>query len=151
MESSLISWLGRGLLPVFGYSIPKLVTTLYPLHSWQVWKFSKTPANYWQQLRQKLAIGDQESRQIAESYLTELGQVHNVQSFNDWYRLSTQLIGDGTMFTLELLGGLPWLLTKVYPEHNWEEWRFGQLSKKAVQRYSKETLAKLFPTESTRI
>ena len=61
-------------------SLTKLLTTLYPQHSWLIWKFDRVPKDYWNNKTNQLKFMN-----WVESEL-------NIKHWKDWYKISSDKI-----------------------------------------------------------
>lgn len=68
----------RGLLLKHGGSVSSLLTSLYPHHNWQPWRFHKTPAKYWSDPNNRL------------TYMKWLSEKMNVSCDKDWFRITKE-------------------------------------------------------------
>ena len=61
-------------------SLIKLLTSLYPQHPWQIWKFDSVPKGYWNENANQL--------QFMNWVKLEL----KINSWQDWYKISSNKI-----------------------------------------------------------
>jgi hypothetical protein len=106
-------------------SLSLLLSVLYPEYEWLPWKFVRSPVNFWSDSHNK------------KKFLDWAGKQLGVKEFSDWYKVSTAVANLAVASYLRMfkdikkLGGKPLLeiplsrlLTSVYPEHNWELYKF---------------------------
>eukprot|EP01114_Cavostelium_apophysatum_P012589 TRINITY_DN2854_c0_g1_i1.p1 TRINITY_DN2854_c0_g1~~TRINITY_DN2854_c0_g1_i1.p1 ORF type:complete len:464 (+),score=89.13 TRINITY_DN2854_c0_g1_i1:116-1507(+) len=105
---------GRGLLNHYGNSLVKAITTIFPEHQWKIWKFEKITEGFWQ------------NRDHQRDFLADLAKFHNFNSWEDWYRVTNQMIRvHGGASLLILYGGSAMkAIMSVFPEHHWKLWKF---------------------------
>jgi hypothetical protein len=70
--SNVYSHGGTALLANYGHSFVRAVTTVYPEHPWQLWKFVKVPTGYWKDTHEM------------ESFLKWVEQRLEITSPQDW-------------------------------------------------------------------
>jgi len=99
------------------YSISQLIVDTWPTHQWKIWKFTVAPKQYWQQLRAKLQQNDASTIALLRLFLQEIGDRLGVQNVEDWRRLGRNEIGNRDWRFLKQLGGLQYVLSKLYPNH----------------------------------
>jgi hypothetical protein len=102
---SLLEYGGNTLLANYDGFPSKLVTSAYPLHSWDISEFKKVDGNV---------------KQFMDWLGTELGFKH----LDDWYKVTQRNITEnkGNVFYREYS---PYkLLLSAYPEHKWNKWKF---------------------------
>ncbi len=103
-----------------------MVMTVFFEHEWLPWKFAVSPKNYWK---------SQENRR---KFMDWAGRELSIKEMKDWYQISRQvkkicfyaevkqsivdLGGNELLHSYE--GVLPKLLSGVYPEFEWEPFRF---------------------------
>ena len=96
---------GSGVLDYYSGSLIKALSFVYPHHSWQE---KRVPNGYWN--------NEQNVIQFLEEVRKELG----IKVMEDWYSISAQhLIKLGGTTILSNHGGFFPLLTRFYPNHNW--------------------------------
>ena len=78
---------GSALIALYDFSIPKLVTSLFPNHKWQTWRFDSLPLTYWL------------NKANQQEYLQWLSDINGFKNFDDWYNIqqSFKLYGDLTL------------------------------------------------------
>jgi len=108
---------GAQIVARHGNSLVRCLMAIYPDHPWQPWRFEVVPRNLWDDL-------DTQKRYFA--YLTkEL----NIKDMEDWYDVKEETIRakGGNSFMTNYKNSLAKALMTVYPEHNWQPWRFGSV------------------------
>jgi hypothetical protein len=104
---------GSGLLQKYNGSIQKTIESIFPEHSWIVWKFRQVPKGFWNNPIHQADYIEWLSKQLCISHL------------DDWYRVSYYQIQQLAPITLIIrYHGLVNLLPKIYPHHTWEKSRF---------------------------
>jgi hypothetical protein len=105
------------LLAKHGDSLRSAIKAAYPDHSWLDWRFAEVARNFWNQPENQ------------KMYLEWLGKNQlGIQTLNDWYNI--QLPAESTPPELRSLlvmyhnNSLASALMSVYPQHDWEPWRF---------------------------
>jgi len=128
--------LGAGsILALYSNSLSQLLATVYPNHPWDLSKFSKRPLNYWS------SIDNQ------RKFMDELGAKIGIRSeddFDKWYEQSVDLFqGNGGYGLLAHYNmNLPKLLAAVYPNFDWQLWKFPRRINQVLQ--NEVELDKLF-------
>jgi hypothetical protein len=106
---------GAGLLShQYEDSVWRLLTTVYPSHDWQEWRFTRVPVGFWDDPKGQ------------HKFLSHVAKLHGIKSMSDWYRLTsddvTSLGGAGL---LSRYGNSMYeMLRQAYPSHVWQAWRF---------------------------
>ena len=115
----LIELGGRGLLQRYGDSLIQLVKTLYPDKKWEEWRFIHASKGFWDDVNNQKKFLDTVSKKL------------NIFSSEDWYQIKAKdLIELGGKGLLDDDGGSNIkLITTLYPDKKWEEWRFTRTSK----------------------
>lgn len=102
---------GVGLLKLYGESPRAVITSLFPEHPWQPWRFySHATSSFW---------NDIETLRLAAKVIEEKNGIANL---SDWYRLNSQTLVDLDLKKLirnEAL--LIKFLSIVYPGHEWQD------------------------------
>jgi hypothetical protein len=108
---------GHGLLNHHNHSLVKALQAIYPHHNWDITKFNKTRNNYWHDIRNQ------------RHFLDNLAKRLSVSSPQDWYRYTVKDIQkNGGSSLLKLYkNSLITMLSKVYPDVQWEAWKFRQV------------------------
>jgi len=98
-------------------SLIKALCAIYPEHKWDLWKFPVVPKNHWNMKSNQ--------KQLFEYIKKEL----NVKSYEDWYTIKTQNVTKlgGTGVLAYYGDSLARTLVALYPEHDWQLWRFSQV------------------------
>jgi len=139
-------WLGRQLLKLYGGSLQKALSAIFPETSGLTEEiYSSKPRMWWQ------------SEDNQRKFLTDFAQSHNITLLDQWYAHTTQHIiqfkGTSLLFVnthtyakitnrsnpklmvlgkslLSLYGGsLVAVLAHFYPNHVWQEWNFRSTTK----------------------
>lgn len=135
-------------------SIFSALSFAYPEHRWQPWKFPKTSRHFWQEVAQVLmsqlntpAMDDpnaQQHRIWARDFLDYIASQVGVRELTDWYRISPNNHPE-LQDVVVAFGGLPMLLTAVYPDHQWDHSLFSLAAKRSVQYAIIRKLERAFP------
>lgn len=99
----------------YSSSVITALTTIYPEHNWDVLKFTSIPRGYWN--------NECHRRQRFDEILHELGGVKS-PSLNTWYRISRTQAYKKAKFLHRHKLSLTKALTVLYPEHNWDVFKF---------------------------
>jgi len=147
---------GNLLMSIHRDSMFNALSTAFPEHTWQPWKFSKTQRHLWHDIAKVLTNADEtggndvpsvlEKRKWVQGYLEEEANRLRLRSLADWYRVtpSHQLSEVAQAF-----GGLPTLLTRVFPDHTWDYSLFTYSAKRSVQYSLIRLLERLLPHNGT--
>ena len=68
---------GKTVLNMYSGSLSKLLSSIYPEHNWQLWKFNQVPANWW--------INN------AKLFMEKAARELNIKSLEDWYNVSREV------------------------------------------------------------
>eukprot|EP01114_Cavostelium_apophysatum_P001053 TRINITY_DN10906_c0_g1_i2.p1 TRINITY_DN10906_c0_g1~~TRINITY_DN10906_c0_g1_i2.p1 ORF type:complete len:163 (+),score=24.26 TRINITY_DN10906_c0_g1_i2:58-546(+) len=83
---------GSGFLKCFDESTVKAITSVYPEHSWKVWKFHQVPKGFWS------------DRSNQRHFLLSLAEEKGWKQFEDWHQLkSSEIIKEGGIWVVSLL------------------------------------------------
>ena len=61
-------------------SLVELITTVYPQHPWQIWKFDKVPGGYWN------------DKTNQEQFVRWMESELSIKHWEDWYHVSSDKI-----------------------------------------------------------
>jgi len=87
---------------------------IYPEHKWQLWKFANKPRSS----QHITSVSDVE-------LVNHVAKCLSVYQFDDWYRISLKdLVRIRASYFVKERGGLMNLLSKVFPDHQWDTERF---------------------------
>jgi hypothetical protein len=111
---------GQLLLEKYDDSMEKLLRSVYPNYDWKPWLFNRVCNGFWANegnMDQYLAwLSDQLHVHFPEDLLSI--SVGMDSSWNNPSHANIEEILDmGGSFALKYFGGLPTLLTKLYPQH----------------------------------
>jgi len=99
--------------------------TEYPEYYWKPWKFERAPNLWWQQVGARFFGGDPVTWVIVRAWFQELEDKLQVSQPSDWYYVKRSNITRHQRRILKLLGGnLLSILTRLYPEHQWDADKF---------------------------
>lgn len=100
----------------FGGSVPRAIMDIFPEHEWLPWLFRRMPNGLWGDLK------------IQRQYFDWLGiQLHIGKNLEQWYSVSTLDVTSrcGTQLLQRIYQhSLSAALKAIYPDHEWQEWRF---------------------------
>lgn len=72
-----------------------------------------------------------------------------IKELDDWYRVSqSQMRAFGGLSVVNKHGGLMEVVTKLYPDHQWDMMRFVRHGRRASQRWLRVAVSELFPEET---
>lgn len=102
---------GGGLIVLhYGGSMFRALSTIFPEHKWQPWRFDVTPAGFWDDI-------DNQRR-----FFEWLGSELNIHQLDDWYNIIPADVlnkgGGGILYYYN--ESLQRALTSVYPAHKWK-------------------------------
>lgn len=118
---------GWGLLLRYNGSIACLLRDILPETSWEEWRFSQTPKQWWATVSR--------CDPAFQSFLRHLSAELEIASPEDWYRVSHKDVEKaGGAYALRVYGSLSALLHRAFPDHTWNDSLFSSLSKQAGQR-----------------
>ncbi len=135
-------------------SLIRALHSIYPTFSWEDWKFSSSisynenngnssnnnrsdysnpttigynPSNYPTKESEQIW----ENKRVQVQFMNTIGKQLGIRQLDDWYTTNRSQIEQlGGSKLLRVVGGsLFKLLSTVYPDHDWKEWRFKQVSK----------------------
>lgn len=101
-------------LHIYGDSLVKALTDLYPEHQFKLWRFSKTPQKFWQ------------VRKNQRLFFDDLYTSRSFTSLENFYGITkSDIIDHGGRGLLEIFGNsVSSALMAAYPEHEWKLFRF---------------------------
>jgi hypothetical protein len=105
------------LVNVHQGSFINLLQSVYPKHDWKPWKFDIVPRGFWS------------SSQHRRNFVDDFARTIGVSNLDQWYSLTSDRFKQtklASMLTVTKLS-LPHAIMDVYPEHEWEPWRFNRL------------------------
>lgn len=101
------------------------ITDLMPEHDFQFWKFTKSPADYWDKA---------ENRRRYFKWMAGLLGISDARDgLEAWYDITPGILAEldsGHMIKDYYKGDLRLALKVHYPEHQWLEWRFASVPRK---------------------
>lgn len=120
---------GGTLLQHYNNSYPKLITSIYSDHPWNLREFSKIPRSYWRKRSNQL------------EFLESLKKPLRIDHWTDWYRVSKRDImdDDGDALLQQYGGSHRQLIMSVYTDYPWNILHF----KTVPRSYWKNTLNQL--------
>lgn len=102
----------------FAGSHIQLLTHVYPDYNWQLWKFSRCPKSFWEDVKNQ------------RNFMDWIAQQKNFTSMDDWYKLTyndLKSMGGGTLL-IKYNSSVIQLLMGVYPEFDWKRQQFPKQS-----------------------
>eukprot|EP01114_Cavostelium_apophysatum_P016893 TRINITY_DN4898_c1_g1_i1.p1 TRINITY_DN4898_c1_g1~~TRINITY_DN4898_c1_g1_i1.p1 ORF type:complete len:482 (+),score=101.22 TRINITY_DN4898_c1_g1_i1:85-1530(+) len=116
---------GAQLLRYYRDSHVSALLALFPEHPWKIWRFDSVPNGYWSDRKNHRAF-------MEDLLLREL----NLKDQEEWYQVSERdIFNFGGIGMLEYYDNSPIMaLTKIFPEHKWQLWKFPR----AAQKYWKD-------------
>ena len=108
---------GEKILARFHGSPLKMVLSIYPEHSWTIWKFKAIDPSFW---KEKCNL---------EQYLDWLGRELEIGDMSGWYKIKKEQVLKlgGSEFLSKYRGSLRRGLEDIYPHHSWIPWKFRQV------------------------
>jgi len=120
----------------YGGSVYELVKQAFPGHTWQPWRFSKLPRNYFDNLQHQTQFFDW------------FAQKHNIKSNLDWYSKNWHdLAAEGGLPLLRRHGSFYAAVQSIYPNHTFLPWKF---TKTPPKIWKSRTFRRLFFVELAR-
>ena len=109
---------GGGLLNQFNGSPFKILSFAYPEINWKQWKFNRVSNGYWN------------NPSNVKDFFENNKEIFKIKQQEDWYKISSKdLIDNGGGGLLQQFDGSPFkILSFAYPEINWKQWKFNQVS-----------------------
>ncbi len=103
----------------YGGSLFKALEELYPHYKWKSWRLTAKQPQYWEDMHNQ------------RDFFDWLGGELGVGVMQDWYKVKTlDVYEKGGAMVLRLYGdSLFKALKAIYPEFNWEPWKFTTVSK----------------------
>jgi len=100
-----------GLFDLYGgYSASLVATVEYPEHSWEAWKFIRSPFTWFAQFRTFLMTEDPVALAALRLFTSALAQKYNTKTFDmETYKL----LNDTDRARVNYLGGIEALLSKL--------------------------------------
>lgn len=104
---------GEGLLKKFHGSIPKLISSVFSEHRWNLGKFSKKPREFWEK---------QKKREFMDYVAKEL----KIKEMKDWYEVTSSQIRQkgGEQLLLKYDNSAARMISSIFKEHNWNMRKF---------------------------
>jgi len=96
-----------------------LIQNTYPHYTWLPWKFDNAPNNFWKDANNQ------------KMYADWFGKESRYTTYDDWYNVALQTIidNDGAGLVVSYYdGSLYKFLKSVYPNHDWQPWKFNRTS-----------------------
>eukprot|EP01114_Cavostelium_apophysatum_P020377 TRINITY_DN6808_c0_g1_i1.p2 TRINITY_DN6808_c0_g1~~TRINITY_DN6808_c0_g1_i1.p2 ORF type:complete len:307 (-),score=68.94 TRINITY_DN6808_c0_g1_i1:1254-2174(-) len=131
---------GGGILEYYDHSYVKALTTIYPHHNWQIFRFEHLPKHY-------LA-----SRENILPFLEYVAKELHVRSFADWFRhpaKKLQLMGLEPLF--RRYGGIHATLLRFYPQQYLAVSQNGMFAANGLykaQRFLYSTIVAMLPSNT---
>jgi len=103
---------GSTLLSAYNCSPSRILTTLFPDHQWNLWKFEKSAARIW------------ENKDTRLQFLKYLGDQLGFRSMEDWYKVKVIDFDKYGARMLVLNGSVSKVLADTFTDHKWKLWKF---------------------------
>lgn len=119
MNSKIIENGGEAVLSKYK-TLSNLLPAIFPEHAWLPWRFVKVPLGYWK---------DERNHRLFFDHLAKHLQLNN---WEDWYKVHLKEVkeyGGGGLLREYYKDSLPAALRKIYPEKEWQLWKFESLPK----------------------
>src|SRR5262249_34092002 len=127
---------GAVLLSNYGNSLGRALRTLYPEHKWDLTKISDYRSKN----------GSKKEIAAVREWIKYAERGLLIKELSDWYKVTPhQVIKVQGSSLVQKLGGLPPILTRVYPDFPWNFSRFISPSTKASQPWVAEVLRRIYP------
>lgn len=93
--------------------------SVFPEHNWMEWKFNRVTKGFWT------------NKNNQRNFMDWLGKQVGFKCMDDWYNITRKdFLEHGGMSLMESYRKSPArILQAIYPEHNWMEWKFSQVSR----------------------
>jgi hypothetical protein len=115
VEKSLES----AIIHKFNGSLSKALLEIFPDHHWHPWRFTRVPPNYWDDRQNRLA------------FIEYVATFHNIVHWpEDWYNISLESVrdlGGQKLLALFYQDSMLNALVDLYPQYEWEPWRFSKV------------------------
>lgn len=105
---------GMSMLRLYKNSPSTLITSSFPNYSWKIWKFTQVPHHFW------------DSKENQLEYMEWLAKELNVNSMEDWYKVTQRLITKhyGAHLLRLYNNSTSALITSLFPNYPWKLWKF---------------------------
>jgi len=91
ISANTLSFTGTNLLPLYDYSAVGLVSVEFPSHPWAPWRFSRSPRQWWTDIRKQMN-SPLDNSIVAEAvirlYLEDLGHRWEIHSDQTWLQIA---------------------------------------------------------------
>jgi len=133
-QHRISSFGGKSLLSnYFNSSLIRALLSVYSSHSWQVWKFKRTPRFSW-------------TKKHLFSFFSSLWKDLKMKELEEWYKISMGVIKRlGASSVLKKMKDVRTSLSTIYPHHSWQAPLFTKRNKRACQRMIYLNTKALFP------
>jgi hypothetical protein len=102
----------------YGGSLINALAKIYPEFQWQAWKFQNVSRGYWNSLESK------------RQYFDWIAEKMGLKNCEDWYSVDIKELGyPGNKGPMEFQHHPSNILMQVYPEVEWQPWRFDSIPK----------------------
>eukprot|EP01114_Cavostelium_apophysatum_P021760 TRINITY_DN7678_c1_g1_i3.p1 TRINITY_DN7678_c1_g1~~TRINITY_DN7678_c1_g1_i3.p1 ORF type:complete len:362 (-),score=85.74 TRINITY_DN7678_c1_g1_i3:265-1350(-) len=108
---------GSRLLQLYSDSPSKALIASFPEYDWKIHEFNSAPLNHWSSLQNR------------RKFFDDLAHRLNIKSFEDWYNVSEADVsqnGGAGLLRSHYNGSHVKALVAIYPEHDWQPWRFAK-------------------------
>lgn len=125
---------GRSLLKMYSGSPSKLVMSVYPQHSWNLFRFTSAPKNFWADKKNRL------------DFIETLGKDMNIKRYQDWYRVTKADIfrsGGKSLVENYFSGSSYKLIMTILPNNPWQPFLFRTKSFEWTREHAQSFLSAL--------
>eukprot|EP01118_Nematostelium_gracile_P011135 TRINITY_DN3913_c0_g1_i1.p1 TRINITY_DN3913_c0_g1~~TRINITY_DN3913_c0_g1_i1.p1 ORF type:complete len:156 (-),score=14.67 TRINITY_DN3913_c0_g1_i1:15-482(-) len=111
---------GGGLLYRYNNAVSRMITSIFPEHQWNTINFRRTPNNTWDDL------------QVQKNFMINLAKKLNINTMEDWYRVTYKQIhfGGGGTLLYKYQHSPSKLIASVFHEHLWDVSKFTHFTRK---------------------
>lgn len=97
----------------FNYCYQKAIMEYMPEHDWKEWLFGNVNRQFWGSIEHQ------------KKYLLWLGHELKYKSYEDWYNLSSKILGQRHGWQLlNYYRDVNEIMNNLMPEYDWKEWKF---------------------------
>jgi hypothetical protein len=104
----------------YGHSLATALQDMYPNHFWPRWKFERTPNGFW------------DNPETRRKFFLMMAEDEGWTSMDQWYDVTSKKIrdhGGAGLMELHYANSVSRALMDLFPNHEWESWRFAQTPK----------------------
>jgi hypothetical protein len=114
----------------YGDSMLKALKAMHPTHKWLEWRLGHVSDGFW------------DSADNQREYFTWLGERIGVNKVEDWYDVDVSTVhqhGGGGLLMSKYSDSIQLALLRLFPDHEWQGWRFKQTSKSVWKSFEVKT------------